>query len=75
MKMTQISFILLRGLSQVKLIAVILTHTHWRDILCGQGWVEYTLPVLLNEKASFYGLLYALTVKKLQPSCKTIRTG
>jgi hypothetical protein len=63
MKLTQISFILLRGLSQVKLIAVILTHPHGQDTRCGQGWAEYTLPVLLNEKASFYGLLYTLTLK------------
>jgi hypothetical protein len=51
------------------------SHIRIDETLCGQGWGEYTLPVLLNEKASFYGLLYALTVKKLQPLCKTIHTG
>jgi hypothetical protein len=37
MKLTQISFILLHGLSQFKLIAVIPTHPHGQDTLCGQG--------------------------------------
>jgi hypothetical protein len=65
MRLTQISFILLHGLSQVKLIAVILTYPHQRDTLCGQGWVAYTLPILLMALALFYGHLYSLTGQEI----------